>query len=277
MAPQKINSIFDINNKYDTFLFDMYGVLWSGIGFFDGVLENLEKLKKNGKKIVILSNSTMTQKNWQEKHSQYGVLPNVHYDEVITSGDVFLNLVKNKSFLQNITKIYTIGRDYEELAKYKENNLNQAEIVYLGVPNINGQSFENEEAFLPKLQQALKLNLPMICSNPDYFAIGKSKKHICQGWLAKWYEENGGTVFWFGKPNPQIYQYAMTKVGAKKTIMIGDTLRTDIIGGKLALIDTLLTTQTGITHDEIKAGETLENLFNINNVIPTYIIERIGK
>jgi len=52
-----INNISEIIEKYDTFILDQWGVLHNGGNAFEHSVETLNLLKKNNKKVVILSNS----------------------------------------------------------------------------------------------------------------------------------------------------------------------------------------------------------------------------
>jgi ribonucleotide monophosphatase NagD (HAD superfamily) len=44
--------------KHDTFLLDMWGVMHDGTQPYDGVLETVQELKRLGKRLIILSNSS---------------------------------------------------------------------------------------------------------------------------------------------------------------------------------------------------------------------------
>ena len=53
------------------------------------------------------------------------------------------------------------------------------------------------------------------------------------GLIAKEYEKMGGSVTWFGKPNPLIYKFALNKIpkiASNKVLCIGDSVEHDIRG-----------------------------------------------
>ena len=62
---QKINSISSptLIDNYDTFLLDMWGVMHNGSAPYEGVLQTISELKKAGKKLIILSNSSKRREN----------------------------------------------------------------------------------------------------------------------------------------------------------------------------------------------------------------------
>jgi len=92
------------------------------------------------------------------------------------------------------------------------------------------------------LEEALKLNLPLICSNPDIEVEIGDRIVKCAGYYAQWYETRGGEVHWHGKPYRPVYEMAWEKLGKpdkSKICAIGDSLRTDISGAKNFGIDSL--------------------------------------
>ena len=53
----------EILDQYDTFLLDMWGVMHNGSEPYEGVLEAVKELKRAGKKMIILSNSSKRKEN----------------------------------------------------------------------------------------------------------------------------------------------------------------------------------------------------------------------
>ncbi|KAK3357518.1 4-nitrophenylphosphatase [Lasiosphaeria hispida] len=68
---QAINDFID---RFDVFLFDCDGVLWSGDHVFKGVVETLEFLRAKGKKtIFVTNNSTKSRSQYLEKFAALGI------------------------------------------------------------------------------------------------------------------------------------------------------------------------------------------------------------
>jgi HAD superfamily hydrolase (TIGR01459 family) len=285
MSSQSITSLFDIANKYDTIFTDMFGVIWDGEAFFDGVIDTFAKLKQLGKKIYIISNATTVGSLMAEKAEKAGLMLGNHFDGFITSGDTLKDKLQYGFFEQISGKkdylFYIIGRDnpllFEGLDYHKTTDINSADFVYIGSLIVNGIHPTSLEAFLPDLEKAVSLKLPAVCANPDFFALYKDLKYYTGGSAAKWYEEHGGTAYWIGKPYTNIFDYALktTNSDNQKTVMIGDTLRTDIAGAKNAGLDSILITGRGITHDDISNGKTLSNCCQEAGVQPTYLLDTI--
>lgn len=67
-------AINDFINRFDVFLFDCDGVLWSGDHVFDGVVETLELLRAKGKKtIFVTNNSTKSRPEYLQKLTKLGI------------------------------------------------------------------------------------------------------------------------------------------------------------------------------------------------------------
>ena len=59
--------------------------------------------------------------------------------------------------------------------------------------------------FAGLLDNLIKNNLPLLCSNPDYLVDDNNKLSMCGGTIAQLYEDMGGKVFRYGKPYEPIY------------------------------------------------------------------------
>ncbi len=276
---QRINSLLALAPKTDSFLIDMWGVLWDGQQFYPGALNMLAELKKAGKGIAILSNTTQLGHLAAESNKKRGLIPGVHTDMFITSGDLCFENIQ-KGLMTRLAgkedyRYAVIGAANPQLfAGFEDRettDIAQADVVYLSGC---GKALTIDE-FVPQLQQSLDRKLPTFCANPDYSCMIGGVEHPANGALGKWYEERGGTVLWMGKPYTEIYRYALGRTGfdADRTLMIGDTLRTDIEGGKSAGIQTVLLTGTGITAKAIENGQKLEAILKASNIEPDYVLD----
>ena len=220
----------------------------------NGYDDVMKQLVKAGKKVVIMSNSTALSQGQEKVYAGRGFLKGEHYHKLITSGDV-----AEEAFAQDERKLkfYQFGRSskvlfarsgYEELASPEE-----ADFVYAGVP----QTWEGDywkdyltmDPFVEELEYLVKLGKPLVCANPDCRAFENQyeKPVVRQGSVAEVYEKLGGKVTYFGKPYQNIYDFAFINepVERSRMLMVGDTLETDIKGGRDYGMKTALT-QTGI-------------------------------
>lgn len=283
---KNISSLLDIAPETDAFFIDIFGVLWDGKGYFPNALPIMENLERTGKKIYILSNSTTVSEHLKEKHHTLGMKQGIHYTKIIPSADVLKDKMEKENFLDTVVgkngKFAIIGRPNDRLFEKVLNrytpDLDEATAVYFGsLEVIPGEDLETLDPFLPDAEKALKKGLPAICANPDHFAFRGDTKHVVQGLLGKWYEDRGGKVYWFGKPYPEIYEYTLklSKTLPEKTVMVGDTIRTDIKGAKECGLKTVLITGTGITHDLLQNGETLDEIAVREGAFPDYLLKEL--
>lgn len=279
-----IHSILDIADSFDACCIDMFGVIWEGTRFFDGVFDVLAELKNRGKQIYVLSNTTDPKKQAEEKYATYGLRLGIHYDGFLSSGSVLETEIE-KGFFERFAgkkdyRFYMIGYKpttlFQNILEHMTTDMNAADFIYLGSPSTRDSTALNINHLIPEMEQAVQRRLPAILANPDYHAFKGDVKYCTQGLLGKWYEEHGGSVKWIGKPFPLVYEYALNYIQkpANRVLMIGDTLRTDIAGGNRAGMKTLLITGTGITASALQQGLDLQTLCRIDGAIPTYIIER---
>lgn len=276
-------NILDLIDKFDLYVFDIYGVLWNGKSVISGADKTLEELKKAGKKVLIMSNGTALSTKIEESYGKRGFIKGVHYDRIVSSGDAYhAYVLKDKRLL----KFYQFGRpskalfegsQYIELAKPEE-----ADFVYAGVPQIfDGEIWRDYltiEPFADELLSLIKMNKTLVCANPDLKAFENQYDEpvIRQGSVAKFYVENGGDVEYWGKPYGNIYDYALRNelMPRDRMLMIGDTLQTDILGGKNYGMKTVLV-RRGISELNMReAGmKDMAAYASSLNIVPDYIFE----
>lgn len=276
-------NILDLIDKFDLYVFDIYGVLWNGKSVISGADKTLEELKKAGKKVLIMSNGTALSTKIEESYGKRGFIKGVHYDRIVSSGDAYhAYVLKDKRLL----KFYQFGRPskalfegsrYIELAKPEE-----ADFVYAGVPQIfDGEIWRDYltiEPFADELLSLIKMNKTLVCANPDLKAFENQYDEpvIRQGSVAKFYVENGGDVEYWGKPYGNIYDYALRNelMPRDRMLMIGDTLQTDILGGKNYGMKTVLV-RRGISELNMReAGmKDMAAYARSLNIVPDYIFE----
>lgn len=286
MAVTHIASLREITDEFDTFFVDMYGVIWDGSDVYPGVKEVFAELRGLGKKIIILSNATTVSPHFMDKMNEKGFLRGVHYDDFVTSGDLLAGKLA-KGYFEKITgkkryTFYIIGRNnpllFFDVFEHQIYDLKKADLIYIGSLTVNGIVPLNLDRFLPELEVAVKLGKPAVCANPDLFAFKGEIKHCTGGSAAEWYENHGGRVEMIGKPYPEIYTYAVrrAKTTLERSVMIGDALRTDILGANRAGMESVLITETGVTADALKAGRTIESEYEEMGAIPTFVLDRTG-
>lgn len=276
------DNILSLKDKFDVFVLDIYGVIWDGKAPIKGMLEAMAALKQAGKTVILLSNSTHRQGKSDEINAKRGFIKGVHYDKVMTSGDLAYDTFSEDT---RRLKFYQLAKRTKELfvdSPYIEvKNPEEADFVYAGVPQIfeDGiwKDFLTLEPFEGELKKIYKLGLPLICANPDMKAHEKQYDEavVRQGSVARYFEELGGDVEYFGKPYPQIFDFALQNIDVpdERILMVGDTLETDILGGNSYGLKTALT-MTGIAKENMEAEgfSSMEEYCREVQIIPDYIL-----
>lgn len=141
--------ILTLENNFDVFLFDAYGVLWDGSKLYDGVQETMEKLVKDGKTVVILSNATQTSEVAEDSYRRKGLVKGQHYGLMVTSGaackDVLLkDGLEFRSGLKP-KKVFQFGTPNSKLFEGTEcktvSSLEEAECVYISIPQFTEEQY----------------------------------------------------------------------------------------------------------------------------------------
>ena len=178
---------------------------------------------------------------------------------------------------------------------FKKDVKKYSEFKHLFLPVKNGESENVEvwdtltaEPFVDVVNRVLQKKLPVLNANPDFTA---KEGHplvpdlpaafvVRNGTIAEMLRKGGAEVLEFGKPHKNIYDFvfdnlkkAGININKSKTCMIGDTVRTDIKGAANAGIVPVLCIKTGVTAEEIKRGNNLENICNKENVAIEQIIQ----
>ena len=258
--PHKIEGLSQIFEKYDIFFIDLWGVMHNGVECYPEAIIVLKELKKNNKKVILISNAPRPSKIVSVFLEKIG-LPHSMYDLLITSGDITQQyLIANK----DKKNFYHLGPDrdkdlFENKKIYLSSKEECDEIICTGLTFSEKEDIQEYETILKYFKNK---QTPMICANPDEVVIRGTKLEYCAGALAKKYEEMGGKVTYYGKPHPEIYSSALKKMNMlqlfeqKKIIpfAIGDNLKTDIKGANSFNISSLLILN-GIYKDFIRSDE----------------------
>ncbi len=137
-------------------------------------------------------------------------------------------------------------------------------------------------AYLPALTRALDLNLPLLCANPDRSVLIAGELRMGSGTLADLYADLGGTVLWFGKPHPAVYELAVEHLrglGKTRICALGDALETDIKGALDQGLAAALVPGGGVHRLELGTGfgelpdtEAMEALLARHGVRPDFLL-----
>ena len=254
----------ELKNK-KLFLLDMDGTIYLDNELFDGTLDFLEKVKKNGGKyLFVTNNSSKSVETYIEKLKKIGI-ESVR-DDFLTSTEATI-LYLNSNFPGK--KFYSMGTESfnKELLRCGVNITTELsdDIFGLVISNDTELNFKKLDDACILLTRGVK---EYIATNPDWVcptSYGYVPDCGCFAEMLK--RATGREPFFIGKPRPDMLLLALEKYGYEKSecVMIGDRLYTDIASGYNAGIDTIF----------VLSGEgTLEDLEK-SEVKPTYVMKNI--
>lgn len=280
--------ISDISDSYSGFIIDQWGVLHNGEKPYDGVVECLKELKARKKYIIILSNSGKRAEENKERLKKIGIGPSL-YDMIVTSGEMTWQGIneQNEGFFKDLgRKVYVISRGGDRSI------VNGLDIEVVDSPAdadfliISGSDAPEKtlEDYEPILKAAVRKRLTALCANPDSLGVMGKKNIMGPGTLARRYQDFGGVVNYIGKPHQPIFKHCIKILQDKEiypgqTIVIGDTLSHDILGGQMVNIDTCLV-RTGLHSASFHGINTAAGMHKAlellaaqyNNVKPKFMV-----
>jgi HAD superfamily hydrolase (TIGR01459 family) len=230
-------------DDYDGFILDLWGVIHNGIKPYPGALDCMKRLV--GRPVLLLSNAPRRAESVQRTLRRLGI-EDALYTRILTSGEATWQALRDRTdpwFASLGPRVYHLGpaRDRGVMAGLDLEIVTapeHADFVLNTGPDDERET-SDLAGFTPELAACLRANLKMICANPDLEIVRGDQRILCAGALAAWYAERGGDVRWIGKPDPAIYERALSMLNlpATRVLAVGDSLRTDIAGAAAARLD----------------------------------------
>jgi HAD superfamily hydrolase (TIGR01450 family) len=276
----KVHKFKNVAKKYDVIFFDAFGVLKNSSGLIDGIENTFSYLNEQGIEFYILTNDASRGPRELAKSYTDKGLHEITDRKIISSGMLAREYLRYKVKKGTVAYLGT-----ENSAHYiEELGLKTVSIAEVDINDVNGISalvFLDDEGFdwnhdINKIVNLLrKRNIPVVVANTDKsYPVSSDEVAIAIGSIADMVENIlGRTFIRFGKPDPQMFNFAYEHVCQGKSIprnkilMVGDTLYTDIIGGNKFGIDTVLVLTGNTLPENVRAR------IKSTGVIPDYICE----
>ncbi|KAF9958207.1 hypothetical protein BGZ70_009283 [Mortierella alpina] len=268
-TPKKLTSIDDYKtflDQYDTFLLDCDGVLWHGSHVLEGILDTINFLRKNGKKLVfVTNNSTLSRANYVKKFERLGIQA--------SEKDIFSSAFATAVYLRNILnfpedkRVYVIGESgiVDELKEVGINSTGASEdngviMTHADFGTITFTYLNSDE------------NVHFILTNDDSTFPAPNGIYPGTGSLVQpliFSLKRQPLVM--GKPNKPMLDcfFSNYHTDPSRTCMVGDRLDTDIDFGAQGNIATLMVL-TGVSTEK-------EAMDPEQPIKPTYIIQSFGE
>ncbi|MCF3932424.1 HAD family hydrolase [Acuticoccus sp. M5D2P5] len=266
-----LSTLFD---AYDVFVLDGFGVLNVGEAAIPDAVKRIGEMRAAGRRVIVLTNAaTNPPAGTLDKYHRLGF--DFTADEIVSSRDVTMAAMARfpaatrwgvtahgpASMVGLPANAFALGEDD---AKYDE-----ADAFIL----LSGGAWDG--ALHAHLVAALKRQpRPVLVANPDLVAPREDGLSIEPGyWAHDLMDATGVAAEFFGKPFGNAFDAVIERLGPDappphRMAMVGDTLHTDILGGRAAGFGTILITDHGIF-----AGQEVDPYIDASGIVPHHIVE----
>jgi HAD superfamily hydrolase (TIGR01459 family) len=266
---KSLESLETLDEQYDCFIFDIYGVLYDGKSLIKRMIDFIHHLREKNKAIVFLSNSQRRSRVVAKELYSRG-FPVFKGEKLFTSGEYFKNFLSFNMEFKNKNVFYILGssKHFSKTNIKLTKDLKEATCLIFTFSTHDAEKLSSCDN---AMKIALKKGCELICINPDITAPHGNDMYYTPGYFAKRYEELGGAVRYFGKPYKEIYDFFIDKflnkkgIDKQRTIAVGDSISTDIKGATDFGIDSLL------VHSSQRKAQSSFN--NHDPYDPTYSFE----
>jgi len=241
-----INSLLDIADQVDAFVFDAFGVLNIGETLIPNADVRLDQLRARGCAIRILTNAASYDRSGAiAKFKQLGL--RVEDDEIITSRQAALDAMGEghwgviaadadqlDDLPHRVTRLTDTAADYDLVDQF----------LFL-----SSADWSASQQVL--LEDAMQRNSrPLLIANADLAAPRDDGFSVEPGYFGHLIADTfPDHVRFFGKPFPEVYdliEASLPTTPTNRIAMCGDTLHTDILGAAARGWRTVLVTQDGL-------------------------------
>lgn len=237
-------------DRYDAFVLDAFGVLNLGDTPVHGAVARMAQLRAMGKRLVVLTNAASYPRAAAlEKYHRLGF--DFAAEEVVSSRDVAAARLAAWPADMTWAALAATGDRFADIPA-RVIDLLDSPGAYQAA---DGFLLLSQARWTPQVQRALAQALaarprPLVVANPDLVAPREGGLTLEPGAFAHDLADRLGLVpHWFGKPFPDAFADARARlagIAPDRIAMVGDTLHTDVLGGRAAGMGTVLVTDHGL-------------------------------
>ncbi|MCB2130715.1 MAG: TIGR01459 family HAD-type hydrolase [Rhodobacteraceae bacterium] len=288
-----VQSLAEVSSDYDALFCDLWGCVHDGIRPFPAAVAALQTYRKQGGKVVLVTNSPRPRTSVKQQLAQIGV-PDDCWDTIATSGDSARSALFQGAVGR---KVWFIGDGDTDKGFFTPPNILDSPLMIERVPLEEAEgivctgpedTLADPAVYRPQFLYAKTKGLKLLCANPDIVVDRGDTREWCAGALARLYTEMGGESLYFGKPHPPIYDLARRRLAAEtngatddmRILAVGDGFGTDVEGATGEGIDTLFITggleAANFGQDvDNPAPDLLDQWLARRQIDPTYSIGRL--
>lgn len=250
----------DLSSQYPVWFCDIWGVLHDGHAPFATTVDCLQRHRRSGGCVILVSNSPRSTIGVSKQLDEIGV-PRDAYDTAVTSGDVTRDLMQ-----QTDGRLFHLGPS-RDLSIFDGLQVSRVPLPEASAVICTGLFHDDRETpadYAQLLSDIRARNLVMICANPDKVVRKGGRLQYCAGALAESYAALGGEVRMAGKPFAPIYDLARRRAATIRDhdvplsviLAIGDGPETDIKGAAEQGIAAVFMTGLHDDHDDMEKADS---------------------
>lgn len=270
---QAVGSLGDLIDRFDAFVLDAYGVLNVGERLIPGAPARLEAMRAAGKRLVVLTNGASSDRATAlARYRALGLRLEDH--EVVASRDVARDVLAAEGGGGLWAAISYPGARLDDLAPLRVARLADDAGLWAAA---DGFLFLGSQGWDARAQDRLVAALtarprPVVVANPDVVAPLVGGFSLEPGHFGHALATIPGVrLRFFGKPYPDAFSAALTRLGnpdPARVAMVGDTLHTDILGGRAAGMGTVLVAAHGLFR-----GHDPARFVTASGIVPDYVAQ----
>ena len=274
-----IRSLAEISDRYDAVLCDVWGCFHNGVRPLPGAVAALRAYRKKGGVVILLTNAPRPEGAVRRQLARMKA-PEDSWDDIASSGGAAADALRRGEWGGRVLHLGDPVKDaaFFEGAAVETVGVEDAESVVC--TGLNDAATETPDDYDDILTEAALRRLPFLCANPDLVVDVGHDRQYCAGALAALYREKGGAVTEYGKPHPQIYDYARAKLEAisgreiapARILCIGDGILTDIKGALGEDLDSLFIT-AGLAAAEVNGPDGQPDREKLAGFVARHVLE----
>jgi HAD superfamily hydrolase (TIGR01450 family) len=231
-------------DAFDTLLLDLDGVVYLGRQAIPGAPESLEEARRRGARLAYVTNNASRTPAAIAAHLR-GLGAPATADDVVTSAQAAARVVAER--VPPGSKVLVVGGSGLRLAVRDRGLRPVSTAAESPVAVVQGFAYELSYGLLAEGALAVRQGALFVASNGDSTMPSPRGELPGNGSLVRVIATATGVEpIYAGKPEPPLHRESMIRTNARRPLVVGDRLDTDIEGATNAGVESLLVL-TGVT------------------------------
>ncbi|TVP73594.1 MAG: HAD-IIA family hydrolase [Rhodobacteraceae bacterium] len=270
---RKIRDVSEVIEQYDAFVLDAFGVLNVGDTAIPEAVERVAQMRRAGRSVIVLTNgASFAKAKALAKYHRLGF--DFAPEDVIASRDIAAAALGNwprnhvwAAITAPEAGFEDIPFDLRPLARAPDLLRHADGFVFLGS---EGWTADRQMALIAALRDNPR---PVLVANPDIVAPRETGFSLEPGHFVQDIAQMTGTKpLFFGKPHANAFAAVKAvlprDIAPERIAMVGDTLHTDVLGGRAAGFGTVLIAGHGLF-----AGQDPTRYIASTGIVPDVIAD----